>query len=71
MNFELELPKTWRLNFFCLLYIDSAIPCEHFDVMCVSSKLAQNLLFTLKECFILQKSSKNELWAWIAENVTA
>ena len=70
-EFKSELLRTWRINFFCSLYIDSATPCEHFDVMCVSSILAQNLLFTLKVDPIFQKCSKKKLWDWIAENVMA
>ena len=69
--FEVELPKTWRLNFFCLVIIDRAIQCEQNDITGISSKLAQNLFFGLKVDPIFSIFRKSRLWGWIAEKLTA
>jgi len=47
------------LIFFVCVSFDSDTQCEHFDVISVSPKLAQNLLFTLKVGSIFQKFPKN------------
>ena len=67
--FEVELPKTWWLNFFCSFMIDSATQCEQKDIMGISQKLAQNLFFGLKVDPIFSIFRKSRLWGWIAENV--